>query len=229
VKFELGKVPEGKSIIGLSDEESQELLCEIVAVMIALWEEIEKSASDIERRKGEFIKECDGKISGRTVENLMYAMSILGLAKGESQKIPSWAINEAKEDGENILETILFSKIRFQNEEYLVSDLIFAALKKPGIDLSETTAKDLLRKHGLSVVERKGGWFLAVIPKNVSEYLLKYHDDYKGLDIKAPLERLDGVEKSVKTEWGNQKKPRAMQIPGRHITAISDSDEDEGV
>lgn len=225
VRFELGKVPEGKSIVGLTDEQAETLLCEIIAATLSSWESIEKAAQDIEKRKGEFIKACDGKISGRCVENLMYAMALIGLVKGKAQQIPEWAITEMKDDGENILETIIFAKIRHDGHEYLITDLIDRALREPVLsNISEAVAKDLLRKHGLSVVERREGWCLAVIPKMVNEHLLKHYDEYRGLDIKSPLERLDGVEKNVKTSWGSQTKVWAMQIPGKHISALTSAE-----
>lgn len=222
VKFELKKVHEGKFIIGLPDQEAQDLLCEIVASLIQSWSQIEIAVNKIEHSKEQYIKDCDGQIDGRCVENLMYAMALLKLVDNKEQKIPGWAINEVKDDGENVLESIITSKIRYVQEEFIVIDLINLILDEQVlIGINSATAKDLLRKNGLSVVQKKNGWFLAVQCKDLSESLFKFHSDYKGLDIKAPLERLEGVEKNVKTDWGNQTKRRALHVPGHHINAIS--------
>lgn len=222
VKFELKKVSEGKSILGMTDEEAQELLCDIVAGIILSWIKIETGALKIEKEKESYIKECKDKISGRTVENFMYAMSLLSCVSAQAQKIPPWAINEVKDDGENILESILMAKIRHFNSEFMVIDLIHRVLGEPvDIDLSDATAKQLLRNNGLSVVKKAGGWCLAIRCKDIGESLFKFHSDYEKIDISAPLERLEGAEKGVKTEWGASVKQRALHIPGRHINAIT--------
>ena len=187
VKFELRKVPEGKSIIGLADEEAQNLLCEIVASLIHTWPKIEGAVNNIEHNKEKYIKECNGQIDGRCVENLMYAMALLGLVDNEERQIPDWAINEVKDDGENVLESIITSKIRYGQEEFIVIDLIHVALgEQISIGVNLSTAKDLLRKNGLSVVQKKLGWVLAVQCKDLSESLFKQHNDYKNLDMKGP-------------------------------------------
>lgn len=222
IKFELKKVPDGKFIVGISDQEAQELLCKVISTMIKNWNKIEEIVNKIERNKEQYIKECNGQIDGRCVENFMYPMALLSLVCDPEQKIPIWAILKIKDDGENILESIVMSKIRYLNDEFLIIDLINLILEEPvQIGIKIATAKDLLRKNGLSVVRKNQGWFLAVRCKEVSESLFKFHNDYKSLDIKAPLERLDGVEKNVKTEWGNQKKLGALHIPSCHINSIS--------
>ena len=231
VKFELKKVPEGKSIVGMTDLEAKNLLCEIVASIMNSWPEIEALTTQIEHSKEEYIKACNGRIDGRCVENLMYPMALLSIIEKKEEnkprvsirKIPEWAIHEVKDDGTNVLEAIIMSKIRYGIEEYLVIDLINIALgDSVGIELKESTAKELLRKNGLSIVKKKsGGWFLAVLAKEISESLFKTRNEYKGLDIRAPLERLDGVQKAVKTDWGNQVKCWAIHIPGKHIIQIS--------
>lgn len=223
VKFELKKVPEGKFIIGLPDQEAQDLLGEIVASIIQIWPQIDSIVNKIEHNKEQYIKDCNGQIDGRCVENLMYSMALLSLVDNKERKIPAWAINEVKDDGENVLESIITSKIRYGQEEFIVIDLINLVLGESiSIGLNPVTAKDLLRKNGLSVVQKKGaGWFLAIQCKDLSESLFKSHNDYKGLDIKAPLERLEGVEKNIKTDWGQQTKRRALHVPGHHINAIS--------
>jgi hypothetical protein len=228
VKFELKKVPEGKSIAGIPDAEAQELLCEIIASVIASWSDIESVTTKIEQSKEEYIKACNGKIDGRCVENLMYPMALLSLVDGKDREIPNreipkWAINEVKDDGANVLEAIIFSKIRYMQDEYLVIDLINTVLGNTvGIDMQAATAKDMLRKNGLSVVQKKeNGWFLAVLSKEISETLLKTRNEYRGLDIRSPLERLEGVQKSVKTDWGNKIKCWALHVPVKHITQIT--------
>jgi hypothetical protein len=225
IKFELKRVPEGKSIIGLSDDEAQELLCEIVASVISSWPEIETRAHKIEKEKELLVKEYENKISSRTIDNFMYAMSFLSCATGCLQKIPNWAISEIKDDGENILESVLMAKIRQGHEEFLVIDLINKILKEPiNIDVTEATARQLLRNNGLSVVQKSTGWFLAIRCKDLGESLFKFHGDYQKVDISAPLERLEGAEKRVKTEWGNGVKQWALHIPGRHINAITEAE-----
>jgi len=218
VKFELKKVPEGKSIIGITDSEAQNLLCEIVAAVIHSWPEIETLTTEIEQSKEEYIQECGGRIEGRCVENLMYTMALLSIVDCKKRKIPEWAIYEVKDDGANVLEAIIMSKIRYTHDEYLVIDLINIVLGEPiGVDIQAATAKEMLRKNGLSVVQKRTGWFLAVLPKEISESLFKTRSEYRGLDIRAPLERLEDVQKAVKTDWGNQVKVWAIHIPGKHI------------
>lgn len=225
VKFELKRVTEGKSIIGILDDEAQELVCDIVTAVISAWPQIESEARKIEQRKESIIKECDGKISGRTVDNFMYAMALLSLLKRETPKMPAWAIGEIKDDGENILESIIMSKIKLGYNEYLVIDLIHKILEEVvSVDVTAAVAKELLRNNGLSVVKKPSGWCLAIRCKDVEESLFKSHSDYQRVAISAPLERIDGAEKGVKTEWGANVKQRALHIPGRHINAITDAE-----
>lgn len=235
VKFELKKIPEGKYLVGMTDEEAQELACDIVASMFSVWDRVEEGVREIERTKEKYVKECGGKIDGRCVENLMYAMALLEVIDEEEgkaeqkRKIPEWAIEEFQDDAENILEAIIMSKIRYSADEFLVVDLIHKALGEPvnltamSVDVvNESFAKDLLRKHGLSVVSKPEGWFLAVIPKEVSKHLLKNDEAYRGLDIKPFLKRLAGVDKNdKKTDWGGQNKLWAMHIPGNHVNTIT--------
>lgn len=223
VKFELKKAREGKSLQGLSDSQAQDLLCDIVASVISDWSQIEDKAREIEGKKDALIKDCDGKISVRTVDNFMYSMALLSCVQGTEQKIPGWAIGEVKDDGENILESIIMAKIKYGITEFLVIDLIHKVLGELiNIEnITEATAKDLLRNHGLSVVKKSTGWCLAIRCKDVRESLFKFHSDYQNVDISAPLERFDGAEKGIKTEWGQSVKQRALHIPGRHINTIT--------
>ena len=192
IKFELKKVPEGKSIAGLCDDDAQDLLCDIVGSIISSWTRIEIEANRIEKKKESYIKEYEEKISGRTVENFMYAMSLLACVKDQTQKIPNWAISEVKDDGENILEAIVMAKIKHMGGEFLVIDLIHQVLGEPISSIvTSATAKELLRNNGLSVVKKTSGWCLAIRCKDVGESLFKFHSDYQTVDISAPLERLE--------------------------------------
>lgn len=98
-----------------------------------------------------------------------------------------------------------------------MSDLIDVAVGEPisGVGLSDKDALWALRQNGLSVAFRGGKWFLAIHPDSIRKTTLKGDEDFKDLDISAPLERMPGAEKSVLTSWGkgDQSKRRCIHLP----------------
>ena len=164
---------------------------------------------------GQIKKKEDGNanIDDRTVRNFKYICAILELATGDEWEVPAWAKTEKKSDGESILETIINSMAIVEKEEYLISDLIDAAMLRPSDKkLTREEAKNKLRLLGVTTVYRDQNWYLALRTEEVQRHLLKGVDQFKGVDISLPLTRLAGAE-SKKTTYGNNTSFAALQIP----------------
>ena len=213
IQFELVKPKDRTAPTIWREEEAEEILSELIAAVMNQWTEIQERADIITKKTSQIKNNMDGKIDDRTVQNFMYASAILSeIATEEEHTVPVWSKVEKKSDGHSIIETIIFSKIRCENIDYLVSDLIDSSLRRPGNnELDANIAKNALRLHGLTVVERSG-WFLAVHPENLTKHLLKGTEDFRNLDITMPLERLTGAEKKNACFGGNSSLT-AIQIP----------------
>jgi len=217
IRFDLKKKRGGKSLDILSSEDTETLCANIISSIIPRWEEIQKEAASLEKESSSIIKSLDGKVSGRMVQNFMYASALLSIVKGKAYTVPEWAKQEECDDGQTIIEAIVYSKVRYEGGEHLVSDLIDVAVGEPisGVGLSDKDALWALRQNGLSVAFRGGKWFLAIHPDSIRKTTLKGDEDFKDLDISAPLERMPGAEKSVLTSWGkgDQSKRRCIHLP----------------
>jgi len=191
-----------------------------------MWEEIQKEASSLEKESSSIIESLDGKVSGRTVQNFMYASALLSIVKGECYTVPDWARQEAVDDGQTVIEAIVYSKIRYEGSEYSVSDLIDVAIGEPvsGVGLSDKGALWALRQNGLSVVFRGEKWFLAIHPNSIRKTILRDDEDFRDLDVSAPLERIFGAEKSIPTSWGkgDQSKRRCIHLPIENLNLFGD-------
>ena len=215
VRFDLRKQKNGKFLDVLSSEEADSMCANIISSVVSGWEEIQKAATAIERKTGEIIESLDGKISARTVQNFMYASALLSIVGKGNCTVPEWARQEEIDDGQTIVRTIFNAKIRYDGGEYLISDLIEIAVGEliPGITLQVRQALNALRLNGLSVV-RSGTWYVAFHPSSITKTLLRTDDDFKGLDLSAPLERIAGAKKNVKTSWGEgSRKEWCIHVP----------------
>jgi hypothetical protein len=216
MRFELIKPKDRTPPTIWTDEEAEDILAELIAAVMEGWEAIQKQADVIVAKTKQIKASFAGNVDDRTIQNFMYVSAVLEVVTGEEHTVPDWAATEKKSDGHSVIETIVLSKIRHENKEYLITDLIDAVLRRPssiGNNLDESEAKDLLRLHGLTTVFNKdiGGWRLAVKPDSVTKNLLK-GDEYKGMDITLPLERIPGAE-SKKTNFGGNSSLAAIQIP----------------
>ncbi len=219
VQFELVKPKDRTPPSVWRAEEAEEILTDLISAVIGSWDDIQEKANCLIGKTSEIKKDMDGKIDDRTVQNFMYASAILEIATGKEYTVPTWAKAEKKSDGQSIVETIIFSKIRHENSDYLVHDLIDAALRRPGNnELAADKAKNALRLHGLTVVERNG-WFLAIHTQNAMKHLFKGSDEFKSLDITLPLERITGSEKKAAC-FGGSSSLRSIQIPMGEIDEL---------
>lgn len=215
IRLDLKKKRGGKSINTLSSNEAEKLLSDIISSVLHEWSEIQGRARVLEKNIPSIVQSLENKISGRTVENFMYASALISLATGREYAVPEWAKHEEIDDGQTIIQTILRSKIRYENSEYLVGDLVELACGEPitGMKLAKEGALKALRLNGLSVVNRSG-LFIAFLPELIRKSLFKADDDFKDLDISAPLERVPGAQKGIKTAWGEgSRKERCIHVP----------------
>lgn len=218
IRFELKKKRGGKSLNILSSVEADSLCANIISSMIPNWAEIQMQAISLEKESASIIESLDGKISGRTVQNFMYASSLLSLVKQEKYTVPDWAKQEERDDGQTIIKAIFNAKTKTSSgrEEYLISEFIEIAAGEPIDDtINKDQALDALRLVGLSVVYPKaGGCNVAFQTDMIRKSLLKGDEDFKDLDISAPLERIAGAKKDVRTSWGKgNNKQWCIQIP----------------
>ena len=160
----------------------------------------------------------------------MYISAILELSTKKEYSVPVWSKAEKKSDGESIVEEIIFSKVRHENKEYFVVDLIDAALRRPSINGNEINAKDALnalRLHGLTVVQSKE-WYLAIKPDQATTHLLKASDKFKNMDISLPLERIH-QERVIRKNaaFGKNSSLVSIQIPMDIIDLLRGYDESQ--
>jgi len=208
IKLELKKLEKGTPLLKKFEaEEAPRIAAEIVACMIGSWGQIEAKAQEINADRNLLIQEQPG-IEIRTVENFMYAASVLIHFAPElgDPIIPPWAATQSEDDGEKLLDAILASIVRFEGETRSVSELL--QFSKTGLD--ERYPKELDR-YGLRLTTHKGHQFLAIRCESVNRHLLK-DTDYAALDIKGPLSRVEGAVGSaqVKMAGANQ---RCVLIP----------------
>lgn len=212
----------------MSEPEAVRLVADIIASIILSWDLLEKESKRLESKTQKIIESFDGQIDARAVQNFMYLSALLNLvSNSQDYTVPTWAQREMKDDGSTLLEAIIYSNIRYEGDEYLVSDLIDIAVDEPlEIPITKKGALQALRLYGLSVVNR-GTWYLAIDPIQLRRKLFKFNEDFKDLDISGPLERLTGAVKR-KTSWGSGSgsKPTCIQVPIEHI--IHKDKEDDG-
>lgn len=214
IKLELQKLCNAVPLLE-KIEDGPKFASEIIAAMISEWKRIEQEAKIITQNR----KEISERIPGtdiRTIENFMYASAILNLSTTEIHDVPSWKSNTSEDDGDKVLSAILFSRIRTKDNEYsIISELIRASVS------GNSYTRTLLQQNGLSITNTKEGQtFLAVRPKEVLKFLLKEDENFKFLDISAPLGRIEGAEKNINVSFGCQGSPKCIIIPIHHINAI---------
>jgi hypothetical protein len=215
VKLELKKLKGGTPLLEKFDtDEAPKIAAEIVAAMIVSWEKIEKKAQEINADRNLLIQKLPG-IEIRTIENFMYASSLLILAAPElaDPLIPAWAAMQSEDDGEKLLDAMLASIVRFEGETRSISELLQLSKASP----DERYTKELER-YGLRFTTHKALQFLAIRCENVNRHLLK-DTDYAALDIKGPLSRVEGAVGSaqVKMAGANQ---RCVLIPTERLGGL---------
>ena len=216
IKLELKKLKEGTPMLEKFDlEEAPKIAAEIVASLIASWEKIEIKAQEINADRNLLIEEMPG-IEIRTIENFMYASSLLILASPELADpiIPPWATMQSEDDGDKLLDTILASIVRVRGDTYSIDELLQLSRRSPG----EENSKELDR-YGLRFATHKGRRFLAIRCENVTRYLLK-DTEYGSLDIRGPLSRIEGAVVNGQAKMGGANK-RCILIP---VEQIEDGD-----
>jgi len=61
---------------------------------------------------------------------------------------------------------------------------------------------------------RSGTWYVAFHSESIRKSLLRSDEDFKDLDISAPLERIAGAKKNVRTAWGEgSRKEWCIHVP----------------
>lgn len=210
IRFEINKKQKGKPLTHvLTKAESKAICPRIISSMIPIWDEIQEKAEHIFKRTKKIVNDLDKQIVPRTVENFMYASALLNIITGEDHTVPLWGKIGSEDDGQTLIRTILYTKIRYNLGEYLVIDLIKVLIGEPAEhpSLKENLAKDALRLHGITTVQPKAfpnTWYIAFLPDQIRKTLLKNDEDYGKVDIEAPLERINGSIKNAKTAWGSK-------------------------
>jgi hypothetical protein len=235
VQFELSKPKERIPPTIWQAEEAKEILSDLIGAVINDWDSIQKGADCLIKKTSEIKKSMEGKIDDRTVQNFMYASAILEIVTGKEHTVPVWSKVEKKSDGQSIVETLIFSKIKHENKDYFISDLVDAVMRRPSFnELSADIARNALRLYGLTLVERNG-WFLAIHVENAMKNLFKGSDEFKNLDLTMPLERITGAEKKHASFGGNtslstiqipmsvidELRGSTSQLQGRNYSAIT--------
>ena len=196
VKLELKKPRDDTPTLEKEDSiEGRKLAGRIIAAMTSQWNNIEGNAEDMNQRRRDIIetfKKGKQDIEIRTVENFMYASSLLnivsvGIGDEKRYDVPEWAVRTIEDDGDKILAVILSSIIRTASDTYTVRN----ALAKTKSEQNSFFSQELV-KCGIKIT-RKGEEsepFLAIHCDTVSRYLLK-DTEFKDLAIQAPLERIE--------------------------------------
>lgn len=218
IKLELKKLRDDTPTLDkVDDAEGRKLAGRIIATMICLWDNIEGGAEDMNERRRDIIetfKKNKQDIEIRTVENFMYASSLLNIINasvGDNKRydVPGWAIRTIEDDGDKILAAILSSIIRIENETHTIRDV----LEKARGEQSSFYSNHLV-KSGIKIT-RKGEEpepFLAIHCDTVSRYLLK-DTEFKDLAIQAPLERIEGARSSEQVKGLN----RCVLVPYSYL------------
>ena len=212
IKLDMRKLKDSVSPFEkFGQDESRKIAAQIVAAMMLAWDSIDSGRKEIKAKQEAIIKGREG-ITIRTIENYMYASAILNLIhQCEKHTVPEWAALETEDDSDMVLSTILNSKTYWDGGDKSISELLELVRTNPN--------RSELEKHlwncGLAITSTENKKYLAVRCDVATRYLLK-DTDYKDLDIRGPLARLDGaidghlVKRSGKGE-------RCVVIPLFHI------------
>ncbi len=172
--------------------ELSELRHNIIRILIPMWPEIEKKATQYRKSKNEYQVQ-----DGRLIDNYAYVTAVADLA-GFEAGIPEYLSRETFEEDENaIIDAILSSRVRVSNLE----ESIIEALEQ----------EENVEAFGLKKVEHGGATYLAIKPNVVVRLLLK-DTKWKNMDISAPLERIEGAKTSIGVKF-NGRTLRAILIP----------------
>ncbi len=149
----------------------------IISSVMALWNEIEKTAVQYRKDKNLYNTQ-----EGRLVDNYSYAAAIVDIAGFEGGMPTYIGKLTFNEDEESILDAILESKIKYLDFEGTIAEAL--------------TRESNLETFGLKTIEHEKKKFLAIKPDVVVRQLLK-DTKYKETDITVVLERVRGALKSV--------------------------------
>ena len=206
IKFELKKLKDGTPMLEKIDSsEGPKLAAQIIASMIYNWDLIENGAKSINRKRNDIIKRLPG-IEIRTVENFMYASSVLNLVTGEEHDVPEWAAQKVEDDSEKIVSTIMSSLIKIDDERHSIFDCLVRA-RSDQLDIFRKP----LENFGLKLTSTGGVRYLAIRCPSVVRFILQ-DTDYKNLDIQAPLSRIEGAISSHLVKFSG-KPDRCVLIP----------------
>jgi len=208
IKFELNKIKEGAPVPEtIGHKEAIKLASKIAAGMILSWEMIQSSADEISTNRSELIKGQEG-IEIRTVENFMYASSVIQLADPDPSFpiIPGWASRQLEDDCDKILDTILSSLIKIDYDSFSILEMLHKAYKS----LDDRFQKELERK-GIKITSTSGAKYLAIRCEDVTRFILQ-DTEYKDLNIQHPLARIDGSIASYGVKMAGRTK-RCVLIP----------------
>lgn len=187
VKLEVKKLSNETPVLEKIDAaEGKKIAAKIISAMILNWDKIETGATKINKKRNEIIRNLLG-IEIRTVENFMYASSLLNILKeDEDYSVPTWAVRQVEDDSEKIISAILSSMTRIDGEPHSISEV----LRKTSSNCGEIFSKNL-EQNGIKFTTKDGLKYLALRCETISRHLLK-DTDFRDLDIQAPLSRIEG-------------------------------------
>ena len=211
VKLELKVLDRTASLLDKVDN-GDEIASKIIAALIFNWDQIEAGAKHINKSRKEIL-DSNPNLEIRTIENFMYASSLLTFVTGDSYKVPEWASNKIEEDNDKILNAILSSILFIEGSRHSIID----CLEKARLGDQTTAGKfsKELENVGIKTTYFKGVNFLAIRHKEVSRFLLK-DTEFKDLDIHAPLTRTAGAVSSHPVKFSG-KADRCILIPMDYI------------
>jgi len=155
----------------------------------------------------------------RTVENFMYASSLLNLIlPNHNYSVPSWAVKQIEDDSEKIISAILSSMTKIEGDPYSISEVMNSA-RTSNIEKFAKT----LEQNGIKNTTREGKKYWALRCETISRHLLK-DTNFRDLDIQAPLSRIEGAISSHPVKiLGKQE--RCVLIPeskfGLDVTSVT--------
>lgn len=186
VKLEVKKLSNETPVLEKIDAlEGKKIAAKIISSMIFNWNKIEEGANQLNKKRNEIISDLPG-IEIRTVENFMYASSLLNILQlNQKYSVPSWAVRRIEDDSEKIISAILSSMTRIDGESYSIGEV----LHKTSSDVGERFSKNL-EQNGIKFTSKEGSRYLAFRCETISRHLLK-DTDFRDLDIQAPLSRIE--------------------------------------
>jgi hypothetical protein len=206
IKLELKKLAEGTPLLEkIEAEEGAKMAAEIVSAMIYHWDEIESGAKYIAKNRKDIMTRVKG-VQIRTVDNFMYASSLLNIAIKTKYDVPDWVNVDDEDDGEKIINFILSSLINVEGKTHSLGACITLAIGDQTNEFKKT-----LENVGIKHTSKDGVKYIALRTPNIVRFLLK-DTDYKNMDIQAPLSRIEGAISTHPVKFSG-KQERCVLVP----------------